>query len=89
MHACTGTMYICTCVHRVLCTHVVYVVVRMAVEQLPCTLSSMCACRILLTAQRGCAQCGKNNSMGNGNTRGPVFNTIAKRMLGYYTQLWH
>ena len=51
MHACTGTMYIRTCVHRVLCTHVVYVVVRMVVKQLPCTSSSMCACRILFTAQ--------------------------------------
>ena len=86
MHACTGTMYIRTCVHRVLCTHVVYVVVCMAVKQLPCTSSSMCACRILFTPQRVWEEF---NGMGNGNAHGPVFNTIAKCMLGYYTQLWH
>ena len=29
------------------------------------------------------------NDIGNGNAHGPVLYTIAKHMLGYYTQLWH
>ena len=81
MHACTGTMYIRTYVHRLLCTHVVYVVVWQ---------SSSChvhrVARVHAESYSLHSRVWEEfNGVGNSNTHVPVFNALLPSAGVLYT----